>query len=417
MNRVFQQAVLESYLKNKDDFRALLLREYPTFVYRRVGHIMDGEIPVFTFHSVEARQLESQLRYLSDNNYVTLNADELYEALTRRRKVPPNAVVLTFDDGRGSLWSIAYPLLKKYGFCAISFIVPFWIRESPERYPNLVDVWEGRARLEELEQREGHAPLCFWQEIREMSRSGVIDFQSHSSYHHSIYVSNKIADFINPSFRPSFLCSYLNPVVRRNGEDVFLEELEWGHPIYEWAPALSGRTRYIEDERLTGDCIASVKQAGGASFFRRSDWRKKLRTVIKDLTSRDETMGRSETQTEKHLRIQNDLAASKQLIEDKLNTQVRHLCYPWYVGSQLAVELSQKVGYVANYWGILRDRASARIDCDPFYIGRVNDDYIITLPGRGRTSLFHLLLKKFLVNVQRNWRKHAQLSIRHRVSL
>ena len=57
-----------------------------------------------------------KLQYLADNGYVTLSADEYFAgpdghaAGARRARC-----VLTFDDGRGSLWSVGQPLLRRYG--------------------------------------------------------------------------------------------------------------------------------------------------------------------------------------------------------------------------------------------------------------------------------------------------------------
>jgi len=65
------------------------------------------------------------------NNYRTLKADELHDLITEKKKYKKKIVALTFDGGLRSLWSVAYPILKKYGLNAISFIVPF----HPEKLP------------------------------------------------------------------------------------------------------------------------------------------------------------------------------------------------------------------------------------------------------------------------------------------
>ena len=35
-----------------------------------------------------------------------------------------HVTLLTFDDGRASVWSVAYPLLKQYGMRGVCFLIP-----------------------------------------------------------------------------------------------------------------------------------------------------------------------------------------------------------------------------------------------------------------------------------------------------
>ncbi len=401
MLKTTTRGLLDSYRKNKDDLRALLLGTYPEFIYKPVHTIRRGHIPVFVFHSVDAKFLDSQLRHLADNNYRTLTADQLHDALVGQREPKENAIALTFDDGRGSLWSVAYPLLKKYDLSAISFIVPFYIRDSSQYNPNLEDVWNGTAALSDIHARELKTPLCTWDEIQKMHESGVIDFQSHTSHHHSVFVSNRLVDFIRPSLQTSYLHSTLNPVIRMNGQDVFPDRLEWGHPIYQWAPALSATTRYIEDGNLSRACIHFVRENGGRKFFRQAGWRQTLRAHMLDVARTNGRTDRFQALDERAGEIRRDLVESKQLIERKLDKVVRHLCYPWYSGSDLALQMSKEAGYCSNYWGIVGREAINRVGGNPYRIARITDDYIVCLPGKGRMRLYEALMSKVRRVVER----------------
>src|SRR5712691_2957658 len=55
------------------------------------------------------------LHYLAVNGYRTADADGLLDILSGRRPPLENTIALTLDDGRGSLWATAYPILRKYG--------------------------------------------------------------------------------------------------------------------------------------------------------------------------------------------------------------------------------------------------------------------------------------------------------------
>ena len=100
----------------------VLLGRYPAFVYGR--GCTPENIPIFIFHQVETRRFESQLAFLKENKYQTLTCDELLKILKGKRTHSAKEIMLTFDDGWRSLWSVAFPLLKKYGFEATAFVVP-----------------------------------------------------------------------------------------------------------------------------------------------------------------------------------------------------------------------------------------------------------------------------------------------------
>jgi peptidoglycan/xylan/chitin deacetylase (PgdA/CDA1 family) len=394
MYRNIKTNVFDGYRKNKDDFRAFLFRIYPEFIYKEVEKIPLEEIPVFTFHSAEPETFEDQIRYLAENRYRTVTADKFVEILTGRVINEENTIVLTFDDGVGSLWSVVCPVLKKYGLSAISFILPSRIEERSERHPTLQDVWAGKAAIAEIRARERSAPFLNWEEIRQIHHSGVIDFQSHTSFHHSVFVSDKIVDFLNPSMNINFLQSSLSPVFRKNGRDVMLDTLEHGRPIYEWAPAMRSNKRYLEDEELGNQCVDFVLRNGGDSFFTRSGWRQLLKGHMRDFTKKEGNNGRFQSASERFKEIREDLLQSKKLIESKLDKEVKHLCYPWYEGGDLSVKASKEIGFICNYWGILKNRSINRVGDDPYYVVRINNDYIHTLPGKGRESALKVFKKK-----------------------
>ena len=394
MYREIKNNISDSYRKNKDDLLALMFQIYPEFLYKKCDRIPTGEIPVFTFHSVEPASFERRIRYLADNNYETLNSDAFYNILTGKKKYIENNVLLTFDDGVESLWSTAYPILKKYGMVAISFIVTGRVREKSTYYPNLEEVWKGKATIDEIRNRGKRAPLCSWEEIKEMHGSGTIDFQSHTYYHNSVFISDKIIDFINPAMKTDFIRSSLNPVIRRNGRDVVPEVLGLGRPIYEWSPAMKASNRYLENEALGNECEKYVLENGGIAFFTRFGWRRRLQGLVKNITRKNGNPGRFQSADERYEEIRRDLFQSKMLIEEKLNKKVHHLCYPWYEGGDLSVNASKETGYWCNHWGIMKDRAVNKVGDDPFFIARIDGDYIDALPGKGRISAYEVFKKK-----------------------
>jgi hypothetical protein len=373
----------------------LFLRRYPSFVY---GGLLDkNEVPVFNLHSVEYEKFEKQLQFLSLNDYNTLTTEELYDIIQYKRTVPERSILLTFDDGMGSVWSIAYPLLKKYGFRATVFIIPGRIERQRSYYPNLEDFWEKRAKIEEVKAREsGIQPMITWEEITIMHNSGIIDFQSHTLNHALVFTSPKIIDFVNPGFLSSFSVFEI-PMIREDGHDLVVYKPELGTPLYSSQPRLSGARRYFDDEALRKKCISFVEENGGAEFFKKNSWRRELFRVVREYRERiGEDTGIYETDSEIREAILTELIESKRIIEEYLpGKEVRHLCYPWNCGSDLALELSKEAGYFSNFGAKFNNRFITRIGDAPYQIARVSEDFFFLLPGRDRISLTKVILEKF----------------------
>jgi len=391
----------KSYSKNLPEYLAIRNKYYPEFVFEKKPRGLKNEIPVFTFHSVEPHRFETQLDFLSRNDYQTLNADTFYECLTGARPVPENAIVLTFDDGWGSVWAVAYPLLKKYRFCAVCFLIPGLMRMSDRDYPNLEDFWSGKSTLEEITRREmSMDPLCTWQEIRKMDEAGVIDFQSHSMYHSLIFTTPFIKDFIHPKY--DFHTMNLNvPIFLENGTENIFRNAQLGMPIYAHEPRMSGKKRYYDDVGLRMECIRYVKKNGGVDYFNNRNWRKKLFSLISEYRKAHRHAIQYESDDEQRESIFFDLSESKRVMEKELNGKtVNHLCYPWWAGSPLSIELSKKARYLTNFWGIdEKRRTTNRVGDDPYRTCRfLGDDYLFRLPGEGRKPLRKILEEKLFMN-------------------
>lgn len=388
--------LLNSYRKNRDDIKSLLSRRYPPFIYKSVDCLPIEEIPIFTYHSVERKRFEYHMRYIAENNFKTILSSEFYDIISGKKEPIKNSIVLTFDDGPRSLWSIAFPLLKKYGLTAISFIVPSVVDDNDRCHPNLEDVWEGKSTYQEIDSRENSFPFCTWTEIEKMHKSGVIDFQSHTCHHHTIFKDKKIIDFVNPGLTTNFLFSGFNPVISMNGKDIIPKKLEWGFPIYKWGPTMAEHKRFIEDEDLCRECTRFVNESGGELFFNDSNWRKKLHKFYCRLEKEMGNLGIFQSEDERIKDLRNDLLKAKMMIENKLKKDVLHLCYPWGLGSDLSVKASKDVGFICNYWGHRNDRLVNKVGDDPYYISRIlYEEYILSLPGKSRLSLAKQLKNKF----------------------
>jgi len=123
-------------------------------------------VPIFMYHTsmeetpagnlgelyVKPSEFEKQLQYLNYNGYTTCTFDD-YENLVNIK----NPVMLTFDDGYKAIYTEIYPLLKQYNCKITIFMIKNHIGS-------------------ELSE----------QEMKEMSDSGLVKFESHTVSHPSL---------------------------------------------------------------------------------------------------------------------------------------------------------------------------------------------------------------------------------------
>lgn len=390
----------ESLWKNLAEVRlevgAFRNKMYPTFVTARSPQLLKGEIPVFLFHSIKPQIFEEQLQFLSLNGYRTVSTDEFYDFLTGRNSITEKSILLTIDDGRSSVWTFAYPLLKKYGFKATVFLIPGFTKEAVTYYPNLEDYWSGKVSLEEVLDRDKSGdPLLNWDEISKMHESGLIDFQSHSLYHHKIFTKPEIVDFFNPSHTQA-LYDLVLPFSFESSFCFSRREALYGMPIYANNSLMSGEFRYFDDDSLRLDCMKHVSENGGRIFFHRGRWRRNLIKHVEEFKKRYGLKDGLATPEQRDQEILDNLIKSKRLIEEHLNQKiVRHFCYPYGIGSTLCTDLSKSAGYVANFWSYIVGRRSNTPGDDPFHCVRLKNDFIFRLPGEGRKSLVEIIKFKF----------------------
>ena len=84
--------------------------------------------------TVRPEDFTAQVAYLHDHGYVTVSLYELMAALRTGTALPPNAVILTFDDGYRSLMDYAVPELNRYGYRGTVFVITELIDREFEAY-------------------------------------------------------------------------------------------------------------------------------------------------------------------------------------------------------------------------------------------------------------------------------------------
>jgi peptidoglycan/xylan/chitin deacetylase (PgdA/CDA1 family) len=100
--------------------------------------------PLFCF----LEEFEKQMEYLYINNYRTLTLRDVKDFYYNSKPLPEKSVLLTFDDMYKSVLIHAYPILKKYNFHAVGFVVREWIFDDEKEYVSSKSVCMSRKELE-----------------------------------------------------------------------------------------------------------------------------------------------------------------------------------------------------------------------------------------------------------------------------
>lgn len=80
--------------------------------------------------TVRQADFQAQMAFLKENSYHVVSLDRFYDFLDHKASLPPRSVVITIDDSWRTTYTIAYPILKKFGYTATLFINPDSVTNS-----------------------------------------------------------------------------------------------------------------------------------------------------------------------------------------------------------------------------------------------------------------------------------------------
>jgi len=321
---------------------------YPPFVYP--GKDTSAYLPVFFFHDIGKDEFTSQLTYLGENGYSTIDCEEATIQLDRGM-VDGRSVMLTVDDGLVSLYQTIYPLAKKFKVKIVAYVVPDWIGQ------------------------EGYVT---WQQCREMHDSGVVDLQSHSCAHARRITMLKVQDIWQrdrtpgkrwdvPELRPEFLQKGVRSFPIFPGESLFDVDSLVTLPAAFWQECL---------ERGSGE-------SGEISL-----------RMFQELADRYQGEAMRVTGEALTAEMATELAASKAAIESELpGHSVWHFAFPWHLNSATSWQALEEAGFRSAAVG-LELPGEGHVPGGVRKLLRVNGDYLFCLPGNNRRGFGNILARK-----------------------
>jgi peptidoglycan/xylan/chitin deacetylase (PgdA/CDA1 family) len=96
--------------------------------------------PIVSNYRVSAARFEEQLKLLHDWEYTTITTTMLVDAITRGADLPPRPIIITFDDGNLDNYTVAFPIMQKYGFTGVLYIPYYFI--DTENYMSIDQIKE-----------------------------------------------------------------------------------------------------------------------------------------------------------------------------------------------------------------------------------------------------------------------------------
>jgi len=146
--------------KTKTESHAIILQ------YHRFGESK------YRSTNISMELFEKHMAYLHDNNFNVVPLSEVVDALIHKRELPLKTVAITMDDAYKTVYTNAYPVMKKYNFPSTTFINSLPIIHNSKRYMS-------------------------WDDMREIGKNGA-EFANHTYSHQYLvrYDKNSSKDYI-----------------------------------------------------------------------------------------------------------------------------------------------------------------------------------------------------------------------------
>ena len=128
--------------------------------------------------SITTDRLIAFFDFLKGDGWTVLTLDDVAAAQRKEKLLPPKSVLITFDDGYQSLYSRVYPLALAYNYPIVAALVGEWM-DAPA---SVLVTYAGK--------QVPRTKFLSWEAVREMQRSGLVEFASHTYSLHRDVLAN-----------------------------------------------------------------------------------------------------------------------------------------------------------------------------------------------------------------------------------
>jgi peptidoglycan/xylan/chitin deacetylase (PgdA/CDA1 family) len=107
----------------------------PIILYHRID-----TSPINSQYYVPPEKFDEEMKLLHDWGYTTITTELLIKAINEGADLPPRPILITFDDGHLNNYTTAFPIMQKYGFTGVLYIVANYM--GADQYMNVDQIKE-----------------------------------------------------------------------------------------------------------------------------------------------------------------------------------------------------------------------------------------------------------------------------------
>ena len=278
------------------------------------------DIPILMLHTVNDRPLDNPMGVLSVSSqgldaylkvfkrwkYQMISMDDFLDGNYDKDR---NFIVLTFDDGYKDNYTVALPILRKYGARATIFVNPAYTSTKSD---------------------DSDWGFMTWEEIQMAEASGVFDIQAHTMTHEFIFTSDKVIDYYTPDkFRKYYWLAWMlypeSPNPWNSKANEYKSMIPVGYPIFEYERRISSR-KFVPSQEYVDFLIEGYQNGTMNTAF-----------------SGNRGVFESEEEYERYVRW--EIEECKAQLEEKLGKTIHTLCFPGGGYTEFALDVAKNCGY------------------------------------------------------------------------
>ena len=173
----------------------------PILAYHNFDPSVPGEMTIST------AKFEQQIKWLKDNGFTIIPLQDLVSYLRNEKStLPDKPIVITADDGRKSVYTYMWPIIRKYNVPVTLFIYPTSISNA--------------------------SYAMTWEQLKELQATGLFDIQGHTYWHPNFKQEKKrLSDVEYHKLMYAQFVSSKKIIDKKLGTNITL--LAWPYGIYD----------------------------------------------------------------------------------------------------------------------------------------------------------------------------------------